>query len=480
MSAARAIATGNKIPKSTKTKHSPKKGPQTQPSIDTFLSRKRKGEEEDRDLFEERSHKSSKASEYTETAQETEMSTPVNDNSTIDMGLPPQIPQDPPSEPSTGSTQFSQIQSLIASSMAAYQADIKLTIEATVKATIEETVKSSLSAQLAPISQGLKSHETQIAELSQKISALEQQAEVNKLNGGADPEAINSLKRTILQLQIDARANNLILYGLEEKKIETTEYLRRKIIEIFSTYLGCNNLSFDPPTRILSKSRPRPVKICFHIKQQRDSILFRKRTDFPYRIGADLPPEVAKMRGTFNDMVLWANQNRVPYKRTDTFVSLDGKKYDCEQAKKFLKENPINPTNENRGAPRESYTSHPPGKRGPPPPRFESRYDPHGHRAQQSSSQGNHDRSNSAGARYEERNRFSPGNSGRPNYSQNESGRFSSSQNNFFSQGDSDRRNFSQNHFSLGNTGSLNFSQNNSLFPSPACSTDQFTSHMEA
>ena len=478
MSAARATVTGNKFQKSTKTKHSPKKGQQIQTNIDTFVTRKRKGEE-DCDQSEKRNHKSSRPTEIP--SEETEIAQ-FGDIPTFTMTSDQPTPKDSPMISPTGTDQLSQVQSMFAQALATSQAENRTIIEATVKSAIEETVKctieasvqnlkkdleTSFSAQLGSFGQDLQLQNSKIGEVVQRLNDLETKWEESKMSGGGDPEEIKSLKRTILQLQIDARAKNVVLYGLEEKQMETSGQLSRKIAEILTTHFGRNNFSFDPPSRISSKSRPRPVLICFHQKQQRDTILYNKRVGFPYRIGSDMPPEVAKMRESFNAMVAWANQNRVPYKRTDTFVTMDGKKYNCDQAKKFLKDNNVNPTKLHRGAPRDPTNPFVPSRnRGTTPPATDKvHFPPHGRPDPPKSAPEDHERQYLSGNHY-----------GRNSFSEGNFNRFNSSQNNF-SQNNFAQNNFSQNNFPLGNPGRSNFSRNNSYFDR---SNDHSNSEMEA
>lgn len=176
-----------------------------------------------------------------------------------------------------------------------------------------------------------------------KIKALEEKIENMEKAGtrtGQTEEAV-SMAKALELLRIEARANNLIIYGLAEQEEEGLASLSNEIAEIFALYYGVPKPHFSNPTRLKTADpfRPRPVRVCFQTRQQRNAILFKRPKDCPIYVKADYPPETAKKQKTFGLLYKQAKEEKKSCKRFDTFVVVDGKQYDFEEAKKYLEEN---------------------------------------------------------------------------------------------------------------------------------------------
>ena len=99
------------------------------------------------------------------------------------------------------------------------------------------------------------------------------------------------------------------------------------------------NVSIELPSRLPTKnhSKSGPVLVSFHLKSDRDSILYRKVPQgCPIVVKANLPPATAAKRRILGQLTRWAQDNNKKYKRTDHFVEINGSRFNHLEAKDFL------------------------------------------------------------------------------------------------------------------------------------------------
>ena len=115
------------------------------------------------------------------------------------------------------------------------------------------------------------------------------------------------------------------------------------LTEIFQRHYGVQNPVFFDPHRLKQPpgvKKPRAVKISFRTRDQRNAILFKRVKDrSPIIVKADLPPETARKQKIFAIFAKQAADDGRSYKRFDTHVIMEGKKYNFDDAKKYLETN---------------------------------------------------------------------------------------------------------------------------------------------
>ena len=180
-------------------------------------------------------------------------------------------------------------------------------------------------------------------EIEAKIAELE-----NKIKNLGDPQMVHdqtkemaAINDALEQLRIEARANNLIIHGMEEEEGELQEELKKNLAQIFTQHYGLKNPHFDAPQRLPTKNNrgPRPVKIHFTTREQRNSILYKKAENSPITVKADLPPETARKQKTFAIFKKLITEEGRRCKRFDTHVMVGGNKFDFTQATNYLQQN---------------------------------------------------------------------------------------------------------------------------------------------
>ena len=156
----------------------------------------------------------------------------------------------------------------------------------------------------------------------------------------AQKETIESLKIKLENAEIRARSKNLIFHGIKEEANEAGPALKRKISEVLNTHYGMASASIDLPSRLgappKDKFKIRPVLVTFSHKSDRDKILYRKVSNCPTTVKADLPPETASKRRILGQLTYWAKEQNIKARRTDHYVEIKGAKYNHIEAKEFL------------------------------------------------------------------------------------------------------------------------------------------------
>ena len=205
------------------------------------------------------------------------------------------------------------------------------------KKQIEEMEKQSASLKALDIKiddmlSRMEELENKAAAIEKRVAVLEQRKE--------DRKEIRELKKQILQTKIEARSQNILVYGLQDVPGDPNEDPISKLSKIFTNVYGISNPSFHiQPTRKSKTShinKKAPLKVCFFIKDQRDAVLFKRAKNSPIRIKSDLPPEVAQMQQTFAALSAWAKNTGRQCKRSDMWIRIDGSNYEFEEAKKYL------------------------------------------------------------------------------------------------------------------------------------------------
>ena len=185
-------------------------------------------------------------------------------------------------------------------------------------------------------------YKKQTSEMEIRMTALE--GKIKKLetkeivpDDKTTSTAVESVKRELEKMKIEARSSNLIFHGVKEQLGETRISLKEEISRILNQHYGKPDAPFDLPSRLgIPTLKSRPVKVTFTHKSDRDSILYRRYPGSPYSVKADVPPETAARRGILGRLTRWAKEKKMKHKRTDNFVEIEGVRYDPEEAKDFL------------------------------------------------------------------------------------------------------------------------------------------------
>lgn len=184
-----------------------------------------------------------------------------------------------------------------------------------------------------------------IQEVEDRVAKLEKEIKTvgaTGLNQEQEKE-LTSMKDALELLRIEARSNNLLIYGLAEKQGEVEDDITNDLTEIFQSHYGVQNPVFFDPHRLKQPpgvKKPRAVKISFRTRDQRNAILFKRVKDrSPIIVKADLPPETANKQKIFAKFAKQAADDGRSYKRFDTHVIMEGKKYNFDDAKKYLETN---------------------------------------------------------------------------------------------------------------------------------------------
>ena len=153
-------------------------------------------------------------------------------------------------------------------------------------------------------------------------------------------ETIKSLNFKLENAEIRARSKNIIIHGIKEDVNEAGPALKRKVCDSLNKHFGMASASIDLPYRlgasIKDKQKIRPVLVSFNYKSDRDKVLFRKSSNCPISVKADLPPETAAKRRILGQLTRWAQGENIKTKRTDHYVEMKGAKYNHIEAKEFL------------------------------------------------------------------------------------------------------------------------------------------------
>ena len=188
---------------------------------------------------------------------------------------------------------------------------------------------NSINAGITIVSKKVVEQEEKIGEIAAENSALKKD--------------VSTLKKEVESIKIRARQKNLMIYGIKEEAGETKPALKQKVCEIIKKFYGMASvIIIDLPTRLppgaplADSEKSRPVLVCFSLKSDRDSILYRKVPDCPIVVKADLPPETAAKRHILGKLTTWAKENNVKFRRTDHYVEMNTTRYNHLEAKDFL------------------------------------------------------------------------------------------------------------------------------------------------
>ena len=176
---------------------------------------------------------------------------------------------------------------------------------------------------LEPVQKKLKEHE-------ERIESLEEvKTEHNK--------ALQKLLRENKHLQKKLRENNLIIHGIPEERNETKDSVRELVLEKFKE-LGLPTIDLDQAFRIgkPTNRKGRLIKIRLTKLSDKEKLLACKFTP-GITIREDLPPELAAERKIIGKLVRWAKDNGKSARAKGSYAIIDGKEVHHDEALELLK-----------------------------------------------------------------------------------------------------------------------------------------------
>ena len=235
--------------------------------------------------------------------------------------------------------------------LAAKNAKVSEELTNTVVKLLEDQTKKQVEA--------LEKQTSVIEALSKNIGAVNKLALLNESAIAENKEEISyckaviaSLSRDLEDLRIQAKAKNLIFYGVKELEGENRAVLKKEIMKIIQQHYGLTGVIIEFPFRLgdrpKDKEKSWPILVPFNLKNDKDAILYRKRPPgCPVSVKADLPKETAAKRSILGQLTGWAKDHNKKFRRTDHYVSIEGVRYNHVEAKAFLEAFPDHSLTEN-------------------------------------------------------------------------------------------------------------------------------------